>query len=65
MSSRKGGDTVDRVDITSNNNSTQEPAVDERPLLPEPVVRVEIERFGFPTLTLKLHFRLLVAGGES
>ena len=69
---RTGGDIADRRNHTTNNITMQGltsagPSAIES-FGPEPggqLVRVDILRHGFPTLTFKLRCGLAIAGGES
>lgn len=72
MSSPSDGDTADRPDHNTNNPTAQELAAAGPSAIesfgPEPngsLVRVEIDRHGFPPLTFKLRCGLVAAGGES
>jgi hypothetical protein len=72
MRSRKGGDAADRENPATNNISMQELASAGPSAIesfgPEPggsVVRVDFERPGEKTLTVRLRCGLHAAGGES
>lgn len=72
MSSPSDGDTADCANNNTNNLSAQELAAAGPSTIesfgPEPhgpLVRVKIERYGFPPLTFKLRCGLVAAGGES
>lgn len=69
---RTGGDTADQPETTTNNITTQElasvgpTAVESFGREPGgPLVRVEVVRYGEPTLTFLLRCGLAATGGES